>query len=70
VWKEFDGKQTVIRAQQSRDAGRTFANPVTLAASASASDHPLLVSDGMRVLLSWNSTAEGHRLVPLPEDRP
>ena len=70
VWKEFDGKQTVIRAQQSRDGGRTFAKPVTLAASASASDHPLLVSDGARVLLSWNSVAEGHRLVPLPEDRP
>ena len=70
AWKEFDGKQTVIRTQQSRDGGRTFAKPVTLAASASASDHPLLVSDGARVLLSWNSVAEGHRLVPLPEDRP
>lgn len=70
VWKEFDGRQTVIRAQQSRDGGRTFVNPVTLAASASASDQPLLVNNGMRGLLSWNSVAEGHRLVPLPEDRP
>jgi len=70
VWKEFDGKQTVIRAQQSRDAGLTFANPVTLAASASASDHPLLVSDGKHIYLSWNSVAEGHRLVALPEDSP
>jgi len=70
VWKEFDGKQTVIRAQQSRDGGHTFAKPVTLASSASASDHPLLVSNGTRVLLSWNSVAEGHRLVPLPGDRP
>lgn len=70
VWKEFDGKQTVIRAQHSRDGGRRFTKPVTLAASASASDHPLLVSDGARVLLSWNSAAEGHRLVPLSGDRP
>jgi hypothetical protein len=70
VWKEFDGKQTVIRVQQSRDGGRTFARPVTLTASASASDHPLLVSDGARVLLSWNSVAEGHRLMPLPGDSP
>jgi hypothetical protein len=60
----------MIRARQSRDAGRTFAEPVTLAASASASDHPQLVSDGARALLSWNNIAEGHRLVPLPEDRP
>ena len=70
AWKEFDGNQTVIRAQHSRDAGHTFATPVTLAASASASDHPLLVSDGVHALLSWNSVAEGHRLVPLPGDRP
>lgn len=70
AWKEFDGKQTVIRLQSSRDGGRTFAEPVTLTASASASDHPLLVSDGARGLLSWNTAAEGHRLVPLPGDRP
>ncbi len=70
AWKEFDGQQTVIRVQRSRDGGRTFTLPVTLATSASASDHPLLVSDGARVLLSWNSAAEGHRVVPLPEDRP
>jgi hypothetical protein len=70
VWKEFDGKQSVIRTQQSRDGGRTFTQPVTLVASASASDHPQLVSDGVRVLLSWNSAAEGHRIMPLPVDRP
>jgi hypothetical protein len=70
AWKEFDGKQTVIRVQQSRDGGRTYAKPATLATSASASDHPLLVSDGTRVLLSWNSVAEGHRLVSLPGNRP
>jgi len=70
AWKEFDGKQTVIRVQQSRDGGRTFAGPATLAASASASDHPLLVSDGVHVLLSWNSVAEGHRFMPLAGDSP
>ena len=70
AWKEFDGQQTVIRVQQSHDDGRTYAKPAMLATSASASDHPLLVSDGTRVLLSWNSVAEGHRLVPLPGDRP
>jgi len=70
AWKEFDGQQTVIRVQQSHDDGRTFTQPVTLATSTSASDHPLLVSDGTRVLLSWNSAAEGHRLVPLSGDSP
>ena len=58
----------MIHLQQSRDGGHTFAAPVTLAAS--ASDHPLLVSDGARGLLSWNSAAEGHRLVLLPGDWP
>jgi hypothetical protein len=70
AWKEFDGQQALIRAQQSRDGGGHFAAPVTLVASASASDHPLLVSDGKHIYLSWNSVAEGHRLLSLPEDSP
>ncbi len=70
AWKEFDGKRAVIRGQHSRDGGRTFAKPVTLAASEGASDHPLLISNGARALLSWNSAAEGLRVLPLSGVQP
>jgi hypothetical protein len=70
VWKEFDGQQALIRAQASHDGGRRFAAPITLATSISASDHPLLLSDGGQFYLSWNSAAEGHRLVRLAGDSP
>jgi hypothetical protein len=35
------------------------------ARTADASDHPLLLSDGHRALLSWLSAREGYRLLPL-----
>jgi len=69
AWREFDGKQSVLLAQRSRDGGKTWNTASALATSESASDRPLLVSNGKAVLLSWNSVAEGHRLIPvgLPE---
>jgi len=69
AWREFDGKQSVLLAQRSHDGGKTWDTASVQAASESASDRPLLVSNGKTVLLSWNSVAEGHRLIPvgLPE---
>jgi len=69
VWKEFDGEQTTVDAMISRDEGNTWSVPRVVARTADASDHPLLVSDGRRVFLSWKTRADGYRLLPL-EDRP
>jgi len=69
AWREFDGKQSVLLAQRSGDGGKTWDTASRLATSESASDRPQLLSNGQTVLLSWNSVAEGHRLIPiaLPE---
>jgi hypothetical protein len=69
VWKEFDGEQTTVDAMISRDEGITWSVPRVVARTTDASDHPLLVSDGQRVFLSWMTRADGYRLLPL-EDRP
>jgi hypothetical protein len=66
AWKEFDGKTTIVYAMRSDDGGGTWSAPTVLARSASASDHPLLISDGTRDYLSWFAVAEGYRLIPLP----
>ncbi|MEO1767249.1 sialidase family protein [Thiobacter aerophilum] len=71
AWKEFDGRQALVRAMHSDDGGRSWSAPRSVAASSGASDHPLLVSAGHRVYLSWSTQLEGHRVIPLvPDDTP
>ena len=49
----------------SHDDGATWSKPVEIAATADASDHPLLVSDGHRSFLSWMTKADGYRIQPI-----
>jgi hypothetical protein len=65
VWKEFDGKRTHVRWEVSRDSGRTWSAPRTVADTEDASDHPLLVAHQSRTYLSWLTKREGYRLIPL-----
>lgn len=65
VWKEFDGDKVAVRWQVSRDSGRQWSPPRTVAETADASDHPLLVADKQRAYLSWLTKNEGYRLIPL-----
>lgn len=63
VWKEFDGQNSVIRGMSSADGGRSWSPPRQIAATAGASDHPLLIADGTQPYLSWNTAKEGFRLI-------
>jgi hypothetical protein len=65
VWKEFDGKQSLIQMMQSTNAGTTWKNVTTLASTDGASDHPLLISNGQQVFLSWNTSKQGLVFLPL-----
>ena len=65
VWKEFDGDKVAVRWQVSLDSGRQWSPPRTVAETADASDHPLLVADRQRTYLSWLTKNEGYRLIPL-----
>lgn len=65
IWKEFDGEKTTVNLMTSRDAGKTWSQPRAIAATTDASDHPLLVSDGRRVFLSWMTKADGYRFQAL-----
>ncbi len=69
VWKEFDGQKTTVPAMISHDDGRTWSKPDIVAETSDASDHPQLIANGRRVFLSWQTRAEGYRLVSL-EDSP
>jgi hypothetical protein len=63
VWKEFDGQQSVVRLMASKDGGKTWSASRQVAATAGASDHPLLIAEGSRPYLSWYTAKEGYRLI-------
>ena len=65
VWKEFDGERTTVPAMVSHDNGRTWSSPIVVAEASDASDHPLLVTNGKQVFLSWRAQREGYRFMPL-----
>jgi hypothetical protein len=67
VWKEFDGTKTTVQLMASRDGGNTWSQPKAVAETADASDHPLLVTNGSRAFLSWQTNREGYRLIPIGE---
>jgi hypothetical protein len=67
AWKEFDGDKTVVQLMVSHDDGRSWSAAKAVAATDDASDHPLLVTNGTRTFLSWQTKREGYRLISLEE---
>ncbi|MES2353339.1 MAG: sialidase family protein [Pseudomonadota bacterium] len=65
VWKSFDGKATAIYAMRSSDGGQTWSNAEKIAATSDASDYPMLIGYQGKAFLSWYTTREGYRLIPL-----
>ncbi len=68
VWKEFDGESTSVNLIQSADGGGLWSEPKKVASTVDASDHPMLVANGEKAHLSWNTKNEGYRLIALPEN--
>jgi hypothetical protein len=65
AWKEGDSRGAVVRVMRSTDGGATFGPTVALARTSGDSDHPFLVEGPEGVLLSWYTSAEGYRLLPV-----
>jgi len=69
AWKEFDGRDAVVRGMRSADGGRSWSAAVTLATASGASDHPLLITDGANIYLSWYAAKEGYRLIEIRKEK-
>jgi len=65
VWKEFDGKKSSVYLKDSKDDGNTWSAPKLLSSTAGYSDHPLLLSRGNEVFLSWLTRDDGYQLMSI-----
>ena len=63
VWKEFDGTDSSVYLKQSDDDGKTWSAPKVISKTGGYSDHPLLVSRGGDVFLSWLTRIDGYQLI-------
>lgn len=65
AWKEFDGNKTSVYLKKSLDDGKSWDEPARLSQTAGYSDHPLLLSNGKRVFLSWLTRLDGYQLIKI-----
>ncbi|MBU3593572.1 exo-alpha-sialidase [Polynucleobacter sp. 71A-WALBACH] len=65
VWKAFNGVKTSVYLKQSSDDGTTWSQPALISQTSAYSDHPLLISNGSEVFLSWLTRADGYQLIKL-----
>jgi hypothetical protein len=70
VWKEFDGEKTTVKLMTSQDDGEHWSKPKIVSSTEDSSDHPLLISDGRRIFLSWMTKADGYRFQAIEDDEP
>jgi thiol-disulfide isomerase/thioredoxin len=65
AWKAFDGEQNHIRLMQSNNNGAQWQAVQTIASSSGDTDHPFLIENAGNAYLSWYTSTEGLRLIPL-----
>lgn len=65
VWKGFDGVKTSVYLKKSPDDGVTWSQAILIAQTSAYSDHPLLISNGGDVFLSWLTRADGYQVIKL-----
>ena len=66
AWKESRKPGgAAVMVMESTDGGASFAKPRELLNARGPSDHPFLIDAPDDVLLSWYSSGDGHRVVPV-----
>ena len=65
TWREFDGSSISAQIMYSNDAGTTWSDPQSLAKTSGTADYPVPMVNGEQMLVIWNTTAEGLRVLPI-----
>jgi hypothetical protein len=64
-WREFDGQSYSAQMMYSVNGGVSWSQPTRLMSSVGATDYPLPLINGEKVLVVWNTAKEGLRIVPI-----
>lgn len=68
AWQEFRDRRIRILARRSEDNGDTWGAARELASTAGAADRAELITGPQGSFVSWNTRAEGYRLIPVAGD--
>lgn len=63
TWREFDGNAYSAQIMHSNDSGMSWSEPQSLMHSAGGTDYPIPLIDRDKVLVVWNTAAEGTRVL-------
>ena len=65
TWTEYNGVKTELMVMQSHDGRQSWSQPKSIAEATAETDYPILLSNDEGIYVSWNSKAEGYRLISL-----
>ncbi len=65
VWLEFDGAKNRLVTMRSTDAGMSWSEPAVVEATEAGADSPFLTHQGDKVYVSWATTTDGLKVIPL-----
>ncbi|GAW86592.1 conserved hypothetical protein [Bathymodiolus platifrons methanotrophic gill symbiont] len=63
VWTEFNGSETSLYSQQSKNRGKTWQVVKKVFSSASSTGYPKLLAHEGHIFVSWLTKQEGHHLI-------
>ena len=63
AWKEYDGSEASIIVKKSDDRGKTWQQDQKMMVSSAKSGHPVLISNGERIFISWTNEDQGHQFI-------
>ncbi|MBT0960906.1 sialidase family protein [Denitromonas iodatirespirans] len=66
AWKALQPNGTALLSRQSTDGGQHWSAERTLAVTTGGSDHPLMIVRQGEPFVSWQTQADGYRLIPVP----
>jgi hypothetical protein len=64
TWREFDGRSYSAQLMYSNDGGTSWSKPQRLMESSGATDFPIPLIDGRKILIVWNTATGGLRVLP------
>jgi hypothetical protein len=67
AWRELDGSKISSQIMYSSDAGITWSDPKSLAKTSGVADYPVPMVNGEQMMVIWNTSAEGLRILPVNE---